>query len=255
LVPTTSHPIRLVTFAVSMTSMTPRVLIAVAARGLALPVIQRGSWWRVVPRILSDVVQRSGPSGHITCVTREERFDALFEEHYRAVARFVRMRGHGSGDADDLIAGAFEVAWRQMDKVPEGREALPWLLGIARNLSRNARRKSRREAAFVNELSTVTVPWAEMPIEDRAASAEVMGALGRLKPVDRDLILLVAWDELSPSEAGQVLGLRPVTARSRLHRARQRLSALLTESTASASGTPPASSPTSEPYQEDSRER
>ena len=69
-----------------------------------------------------------------------------------------------------------------------------------------------------------------MPIEDRAASAEVMGALAQLKPVDRDLILLVAWDELTPSEAGQVLGLRPVTARSRLHRARQRLSALLQES-------------------------
>jgi RNA polymerase sigma-70 factor, ECF subfamily len=231
---------------------TPRVLIAVAARGLALPVIQRGSRRSYPTKIVWHVAQRSEPSGHITSVTREARFDALFEEHYRAVARFVRTRGHGSGDADDLIAGTFEVAWRQMDKVPEGREALPWLLGVARNLSRNARRKSRREASFVNELSTVTVPWAEMPIEDRAASAEVMGALGQLKPVDRDLILLVAWDELSPSEAGQVLGLRPVTARSRLHRARQRLSALLAASGASASGTPPASSPTSEPYQEES---
>ena len=186
-------------------------------------------------------------------MTQEARFQALFEEHYRAVARFVRMRGHGSADADDLIAGTFEVAWRQMDKVPEGREALPWLLGVARNLSRNARRKAQREASFVNELSSTTVSWAEMPIEDRAASAEVMGALVQLKPVDRDLILLVAWDELTPSEAGQVLGLRPVTARSRLHRARQRMSALLEESTASASGTPPASSPTSVSPQEDSR--
>jgi RNA polymerase sigma-70 factor, ECF subfamily len=235
--------------------MTPRVLIAVAARGLALPVIQRGSRRSYPTRIVWHVAQRSEPAGHITSVTREARFDALFEEHYRAVARFVRTRGHGPGDADDLIAGTFEVAWRQMDKVPEGREALPWLLGVARNLSRNARRKSRREASFVNELSTVTVPWAEMPIEDRAASADVMGALARLKPVDRDLILLVAWDELTPSEAGQVLALRPVTARSRLHRARQRLSALLAESTASASGTPPMSSPTSEPNQEENGER
>ena len=63
----------------------------------------------------------------------------------------MRTRGHGPADADDLIAGTFEVAWRQMDKLPEGREALPWLLGVARNLSRNARRKSQREAAFVND--------------------------------------------------------------------------------------------------------
>jgi len=99
------------------------------------------------------------------------------------------------------------------------------------------------------------VPWSELPIEDRAASAEVMAALAQLKPVDRDLILLVAWDELTPSEAGQVLGLRAVTARSRLHRARQRMSALLKESEASAPGSPPDSSSTSVSPQEDGRAR
>ena len=201
------------------------------------------------------MVQRSGGSGHITYVSREERFRALFEEHYRAVARFLRTRGHEPVDADDLVAGVFEVVWRQMDKVPEGRGALPWLLGIARNLSRNARRKSQREASFVNELSATTLPWDEMPIEDRAASAEVMGALAQLKPVDRDLILLVAWDELTPTEAGQVLGLRPVTARSRLHRARQRLSALLQESAAPSAGALQTSSCRGVSPQEDRHER
>ena len=186
-------------------------------------------------------MQRSGRSGHNPYVTPEERFHALFEEHYRAVARFIRMRGHEPADADDLIAGTFEIAWRQLDKLPGGREALPWLLGVARNLSRNARRKSRREASLVNALSATTVPWTEMPTEDRAASTEVMAALAQLKPVDRDLILLVAWDELSPSEAGHVLGLLPVTARSRLRRARQRMSTLLQGSTASTSGAVPAS--------------
>jgi RNA polymerase sigma-70 factor (ECF subfamily) len=173
------------------------------------------------------------------CVTREEQFRAAFEEHYRAVARFVRMRGHGASDADDIIAGTFEVAWRKINTLPEGGEALPWLLGVARNLSRNARRKSQREASFVDELSAVTVPWAEMPIEGRAASAEVMSALVQLKPIDRDLVLLVAWDELTPAQAGQVLGLRPVTARSRLHRARKHLNALMNDSAANSATSPP----------------
>ena len=194
----------------------------------------------------SPDVQRLRRSGHISCVTREERFEATFEAHYRAVARFLRTRGHGAADADELIAGTFEVAWKQMDRVPEDREALPWLLAVARNLSRNAWRKSRREASFVDQLSSTTVPWAEMPIEEREASAEVMGALAQLKAVDRDLILLVAWDELTPSEAGEVLGLRAVTARSRLHRARQRLAALLEQSARST-----ASSPTCISSQED----
>lgn len=172
---------------------------------------------------------------------RERRFEEIFEAHYRAIARNLRTRGHDAADADDLIAGTFEVAWRQLDQLPPGREALPWLLTVARNLSRNARRKSQREAVFVEGLAPVTVSSTEMKIEDRAASAEVMAALAQLKTIDRDLVLLVAWDELSVAEAGQVLGLRPVTARSRLHRARQRMSALLAGSTASASGVVPAS--------------
>lgn len=187
-------------------------------------------------------------------MTREERFHALFEAHYRAVARFVRTRGHGPADADDIIAGTFEVAWRKMDTVPEGREALPWLLAVARNLSRNARRKTRREASLVDELSMVSVFSSELPVEDRAASAEVMGALAQLKPVDRDLVLLVVWDELTPSEAGRVLGLRPVTARSRLHRARQRMSSLLTEPS-DLTDRSPMLLPASDPCQEDRHER
>jgi RNA polymerase sigma-70 factor, ECF subfamily len=194
-----------------------------------------------------DSPQRLEPSGHKTsviteeCASAEERFEATFEEHYRAVARYLRTRGHSAADADDLIAATFEVAWRQMDKLPRGREALPWLLAVARNLSRNAHRKSRREASFVDGLGPVTVPWTNMRIEERAASADVLAAVAQLKPVDRDLVLLVAWDELSPAEAGQVLGLRPVTARSRLHRARQRMSALLQESAGPASAAVPAS--------------
>jgi RNA polymerase sigma-70 factor (ECF subfamily) len=64
-------------------------------------------------------------------------------------------------------------------------------------------------------------------------------ALGQLRSVDRDLILLVAWDGLSPSAACSVLGLRPVTARSRLHRARQRLAALLDKHAETAPGPAP----------------
>lgn len=211
-------------------------------------------------RIPSAGVQRSGRGGHNVYVTREERlreerFRAAFEEHYRAVARYLRTRGHASADADDLIAGTFEVAWQKIDRVPEGRDALPWLLGVARNLSRNARRKTQREASFLSELSAVTVASAEIPIVDRARTAEIMSALVQLRPLDRDLILLVAWDELTPSEAGQVLGLRAVTARSRLHRARQRLRALLEVSAAHAADTPPPSLPTSVSPLEGGRDR
>jgi len=163
--------------------------------------------------------------------TDEQRFRALFDAHYSQIARYFVNQGRTAADADDLVAATFEVAWRRLDAVPRGEEAILWLYGVARNQLRNAQRKTEREAAFVDDFGHTTAPVAELPVEHRAAAAETMQALARLKPQDRELVLLVAWDELSPSEAGRVLGLRPNAARSRLHRARRRLAELLDPAT------------------------
>jgi RNA polymerase sigma factor (sigma-70 family) len=160
-------------------------------------------------------------------MSAEARFRELFGEHYPSVARYVLARGFQAADADDLIAATFEVAWRRLDAVPADDEALPWLLSTARNLARNANRKAHREQRLVNGLAHAITPWREADLDQRAEWDGVRLALAQLRPVDRDLILLVAWDGLSPTSAGSVLGLLPVTARSRLHRARQRLTALL----------------------------
>jgi len=160
-------------------------------------------------------------------MSRDARFRALFSDHYPVVARYVLARGYQAADADDLIAATFEVAWRRLDAVPPDREAVPWLLTVARNLSRNASRKTQRELAVLDRLASSEPVWAGAAGDDRSDWNQVRAAVGSLKPLDRDLIVLVAWDELTPREAGEVLGLRPATARSRLHRARQRLAQLL----------------------------
>ncbi|MGH2861544.1 MAG: RNA polymerase sigma factor [Solirubrobacteraceae bacterium] len=160
-------------------------------------------------------------------VDDEQRFRALFDAHYAQIARYFVNRGRTDADADDLVAATFEVAWRQLKKVPSGEGAVPWLYGVARNQLRNAWRKAQREAAFVDDMGHAMATVAELPLEQRAAAAETMQALARLKREDRELVLLVTWDELSPSEAGRALGLRPNAARTRLHRARRRLAEML----------------------------
>ena len=156
-------------------------------------------------------------------MSRDDQFRSLFNEHYPVVARYVLARGYQAADADDLIAATFEVAWRRLDAVPPDRDAVPWLLTVARNLSRNAFRKTQRELAVLDRLASREPAQTATTGEELFDWGEVRAALGALKALDRDLILLVAWDGLTPTEAGEVLGLRPVTARSRLHRARQRL--------------------------------
>ncbi|HEY3552305.1 MAG TPA: sigma factor-like helix-turn-helix DNA-binding protein, partial [Solirubrobacterales bacterium] len=52
---------------------------------------------------------------------------------------------------------------------------------------------------------------------------------GALNEPDRELLMLVGWEELTPAQAARVLGVTPLAARSRLHRARRRLRARLEE--------------------------
>ena len=55
----------------------------------------------------------------------EGRFRVVFESTYSALARYARHRGLSGADADDLVAGTYEVAWRRLDAVPTDDGTLP----------------------------------------------------------------------------------------------------------------------------------
>lgn len=155
----------------------------------------------------------------------ERRFREMFVSTYPALCRYARHRGLSGQDVDDLVAATYEVAWRRLERVPAGEGTLPWLLAVALNHLRNRRRRLERDRRLVERLGA----------PEQASSSETGGyewreirhALDRLSRTDRELVLLVAWDELSPAQAAKVLGLSPGAARTRLHRARTRLGALL----------------------------
>lgn len=156
----------------------------------------------------------------------ESRFRALFVATYPALARYARHRGLNRDEAEDLIASTFEVAWRRADVVPEGDEALLWLYKVAFNQLRNLRRRHQRDRDLslrlrVSEEVAPTTEPADFTIES------IRRALDRLTDSDRELILLVAGEGLRPAQAGIVLGCGAVAARTRLHRARRRLTGLL----------------------------
>ena len=77
--------------------------------------------------------------------------------------------------------------------------------------------------------------------ETSGTVAAVAAAMGRLAPADREILRLVEWERLSAAELAVALGVRPGTARVRLHRARRALAgdpairALLSESAADSS--------------------
>ncbi|HEU4738333.1 MAG TPA: sigma-70 family RNA polymerase sigma factor [Solirubrobacterales bacterium] len=156
-------------------------------------------------------------------------FSRLYREQGRAVLAYALRRVEGPEDAADVVAETFLVAWRRLGEVPAGGEARLWLYAVARrviaNLQRTARRRTRLGQRLAEslrtELATHPTPNAE--------AAEVLRAMSGLSDGDRELLLLVSWEELSPGEAAKVLEISSLAARSRLHRARRRLRDLLEE--------------------------
>lgn len=156
---------------------------------------------------------------------RETRFRVLFVESYPAVRRYAHHRGLSTSDAEDLVAEVFAVAWRRLDRVPLD-DPIPWLLAVARNHWRNHLRRARRARDLTARLEAARSP---APAGDGGDfSFDDIGAAFRsLRERDREILRLVAWDDLTPEQAATVLGCSGVAARVRLHRARTRFAAAL----------------------------
>jgi RNA polymerase sigma factor (sigma-70 family) len=159
-------------------------------------------------------------------------FSALFDRHSRSVYRYVRRRV-GDELASDVTAEVFTRAFRHRASF-DGRagSALPWLLGITTNVIRMHRRaEERRLRAYAR--TAEREPGGELTaeidarVDAQALRAGLSDALAALPSRQRDVLLLSAWADLSPSEIALALVLAPGTVRSDLHRARRFVAARL----------------------------
>jgi RNA polymerase sigma-70 factor (ECF subfamily) len=153
----------------------------------------------------------------MTGANPEERFRALFARHYPAVYRYAGRR-LGREEAADAAAEAFTIAWRRIAHVPAEPATLPWLYGVARRVVANAERSRRRRHRLAARAAQAMT--REDPPPDPTG---VLTALSGLRPDDREVLRLAAWEGLGPRELGQALGCSPNAAAIRLHRARRRL--------------------------------
>ena len=90
---------------------------------------------------------------------RDRRFLCLYEAHHRAVYAYFKRR-IDSESARDGTVETFLVAWRRIDKIPEGDRALPWLYGVARRVLANQRRARKRRGRLINRLARLSVETA-----------------------------------------------------------------------------------------------
>lgn len=159
--------------------------------------------------------------------TEPERFADVFDRYYSEIHGFV-CRRLGPTLADDVASETFLIAFDRRRRYRLSQpSARPWLYGIASNLvSRHRRAELRRYRALARADVTAVVDGGTEHVAARLDAEALRGrlaaALVEIADRDREVLLLVAWAQLSCEEAAQAVGIPAGTARSRLHRARRR---------------------------------
>lgn len=151
----------------------------------------------------------------------DQRFGLVFA-HLGLVRAYIRRRG--GRDPDSLAADVMAIAWRRLADVPQD-DPRPWLITTARNLLLADWRRQQREQRALNDTS---VPVAVPAIAAFGLDPPLEAALLALPARDREALLLIAWEDLTPAMAAASLGVSPTAFRARLYRARRRLAKALT---------------------------
>ena len=148
--------------------------------------------------------------------TQAKSAEARFAEVFQNLGSIVRYAAaRGSRDPEGIAAEVMTIAWRRLPTLPAD-DPKPWLFVTARNLLMAERRRTARQAPLGEQHAETPAPEAE------SGDPDVTAALMELRPADRDALLLVSWDDLTPAQAARVAGISPIAFRVRLYRARRR---------------------------------
>jgi len=160
----------------------------------------------------------------MTASGRASAFQELLRRHGQAIYAYLARRSSRDA-ADDLLSEVFLRAYAARAHYDQRwPDARPWLYGIARNVLREHWRRDGmiEQAGHSLEDAPAQDPWPDVDarLDALARLLCVRRALAQLAPCDREVLLLVTWEGLTPAEAAVALGIPQGTARSRLHRAR-----------------------------------
>ncbi len=148
-------------------------------------------------------------------------FGELVVRHQSAVRRFLRHLTRGDAAlADDLAQETFVQAYRGLARFHGAASFSTWLLGIAHNHFRNARRRQQTAAAWTNAEETAP---AAAPTRSSDLQHDLAVALGQLSPEEQSTLHLAYQHGLSHGEIAAVLGWPLGTVKTHLARSKEKL--------------------------------
>jgi RNA polymerase sigma-70 factor (ECF subfamily) len=148
-------------------------------------------------------------------------FESFFRDESRRLGTALYLIAGDPAEAEDLVQEAMARAYERWDRVGDMEAPAGYVYRVALNLHRRRQRRAGLQALLARPVASPSDP-----AEIAEAHVEALRALARLSPEQREAVVLVEWLGLSAEEAGGVLGIRPVSVRGRVYRARQTLGAM-----------------------------
>ena len=139
--------------------------------------------------------------------------------------RYARALVGDRAAADDLVQDTLERAWSKLHLFRQGTDLRAWLFTVMHNVHVNRVRAARQTEALDDEMPELI---QRAPQGDALLVRDLERAISALPPAQREVLLLVALEDLSYEEAARVLGIPIGTVMSRLARAREKMRILMT---------------------------
>lgn len=183
-----------------------------------------------VPRMIGHTTSQGATDAELIAesLDRPDMFAGLFDRYSAMLYRYA-WRRMGPQIAEDMVGDTFLAAFECRHRYDlERANARPWLFGIlTKQMSRHRRREDARYRAFerspVSEVTDFPADRIASDVTAAGAGPALVRALAGLAAKDRDVLLLIAWADLSYDEVAGALAIPVGTVRSRLSRARRRL--------------------------------
>jgi len=166
----------------------------------------------------------------------QQRIVAGLGSEIPMLKRYAHSLSHDFAQADDLVQECLTRAITKIDTWQPGTNLQAWLIVILRNIFYNDRRRDKRERLSLSALTLATPPQVSAPQDSRMVLRAAEEAFSALPRDQRETLRLVTIEGMTYEQTADLLGVNIGTVKSRLSRARARLSELMDGSDANSRG-------------------
>ena len=156
-------------------------------------------------------------------VMDEEEFRAFYERTARPLWAYLQRVTGDSHKAEDALQETYYRFYRASSQYTDEAHRRNALFRIATNIVRDAARRAK----FRDHLPLADDAPIASPQSDPTVKTDLARAMKQLEPVQREMLWLAYAQGASHEEIGSILGLRAVSIRTLLLRARRKLAAIL----------------------------